>query len=136
MTLQTVTVRLPEDAYRRLQAMATTTRQPLESVVSQAIQGNLPPTVDDLPPELAEEFAAWHTLNDTALWRIAQEPLPAQQWRRHQALLRRQTRQTLSAAEQTELARLREDTDRFVLRRSYALALLKWRGHAVTPPAP
>ncbi len=38
---------------------------------------------------------------------------------------------TLTAAERAELARLREETDRFVLRRSYALALLKWRGHTV-----
>jgi len=33
----------------------------------------------------------------------------------------------------SELKHLRTTTDRFVSRRSYALALPKWRGHAVFP---
>ncbi len=38
----------------------------------------------------------------------------------------------LTPAEQGELAALREATDRFVTRRSVALALLQWRGHTIT----
>ena len=48
---------------------------------------NLPPLVDDLPPEMRED-----------------------------------------------VARLRDAADRSVLRRSYAAALLKWRGYAVSFP--
>ena len=51
MTLQTITLRLPEESYRRLQGMATALRRPLEEVASQTIRGNLPPAVDDLPAE-------------------------------------------------------------------------------------
>jgi hypothetical protein len=37
----------------------------------------------------------------------------------------------LTAKEEAQLTALREATDRFVLRRSYALALPKWRGHTI-----
>jgi hypothetical protein len=135
MTLQTITLRLPEDSYRRLQRMAIALQRPLEEVASQTIRGNLPPAVDDLPAELQNELAAWSSLSDERLWEIARDPLPADQWRRHRRLLRKNEVGALTEAEREELARLRTATDRFVLRRSYALALLKWRGHTLPVPA-
>ncbi len=134
MTLQTITLRLPEDSYWRLQRMATALRRPLEEVASQTIRGNLPPAVDDLPAELQNELAGWSSLSDERLWEIARDPLPADQWRRHRRLLRKNEAGALTEAEREELARLRAATDRFVLRRSYALALLKWRGHTLPIP--
>ncbi|MBK9093744.1 MAG: hypothetical protein WAV74_23425 [Anaerolineae bacterium] len=131
MTLQTITLRLPEESYRRLQGMATALRRPLEEVASQTIRGNLPPAVDDLPAEFQDELAAWSNLSDEQLWRIALDSLPPDQWRRHRRLLRKNEANTLTDAEREELARLRAATDRFVVRRSYALALLKWRGHTL-----
>ena len=135
MTLQTITLRLPEDSYRRLQRMAIALQRPLEEVASQTIRGNLPPAVDDLPAELQNELAAWSSLSDERLWEIARDPLPADQWRRHRRLLRKNEVGALTEAEREELARLRTATDRFVLRRSYALAFLKWRGHTLPVPA-
>ncbi len=38
--------------------------------------------------------------------------------------------------EVVKLDRLRQATDRFVLRRSYALAILKWRGHTIAQETP
>ncbi len=136
MTTATVTLQLPEDVHRRLQGMATVMRQPLETVLFQTIRGNLPPLVDDLPPELRDELAAMHALGDGALWQVAREPLSPEQWRRHQALLRRSEAGRLSEAGRAELARLRASADRFVFRRSYALALLKWRGHTLPAALP
>ena len=134
MAVQTVTLHLPETIYQRLQAVAATTRQPLETVIFQTIQGNLPPALDDLPPEMAEELAAWPTMSDAALWRVVRETPPPAQWRRHQALLNRNEAGPLTAGEREELDQLRDNVDRFVVRRSYALALLKWRGHTLPPP--
>ncbi len=131
MTVQTVTLDLPEDIYQRLQRVAEAIQQPVEKVVFQTIRGNLPPSIDDLPPELRDELAALQSLDDKALWAIAKEPLPAEQWRRHEHLLHKNQTGTLTAAEREELARLRAATDRFVFRRSYALALLKWRGYSL-----
>ncbi len=134
MAPQTITLRLPEESYMRLHRMAALLRRPLEEVASQTIRGNLPPTVDDLPAELQSELAAWSSLSDERLWEIARQPLPVDQWRRHQRLLRKNEAKTLTETEQDELTQLRIETDHFVLRRSYALALLKWRGHTVPAP--
>jgi hypothetical protein len=61
--------------------------------------------------------------------------LPDAQWARHTELLSRQQEGALSEAEAREWAQLRESVDHFVLRRSFVLALLKWRGHSL-PLAP
>jgi len=71
------------------------------------------------------------TLSDAALWAVARTAVPPQQWQRHQRLLRKAQEGTLTAAQQHALAALRTATDRFVTRRSYALALLKWHGHTL-----
>ncbi len=139
MTIQAVTLHLPEDVYRRLQLMAQATSRPLEDVAFQAIQGNLPPLIDDLPLEWRAELAALQNLSDEELWSITRETLPTEQWNRHQQLLDQNQAGTLTHTEPEELARLRTVTDRFVFRRSYSLALLKWRGYTLTiaePPAP
>jgi hypothetical protein len=134
MNVQTITLDLPEDIYRQFQYMAETSRQPLETVVFQSIQGNLPPSVEDVPPEWRNELVSLQKLDDQALWQVAQASLPASQWRRHQHLLRKNQAGTLTEAERTELTHLRTAADHFVLRRSYALALLKWRGYTVPVP--
>lgn len=126
-----------KDSYRRLQRMAAVLRRPLEEVASQTIRGNLPPTVDDLPVELQNELADWLNLSDEQLWQIASAALPADQWQRHRRLLRKNEAGALTEVEHEQLAHLRTEVDRFVLRRSYALAVLKWRGHTlVMPPVP
>jgi hypothetical protein len=131
MTVQTLHIPLPEAIVQRLQRVAEATHQPLEAVVVQTICGNLPPAFDDLSPVFREIVTDLPTLHDDALWGVARTPLPPQQWRRHQRLLRKAQEGTLTAAEQHELDALRTATDRFVTRRSYALALLKWRGYTL-----
>ncbi|NOT56102.1 MAG: hypothetical protein HOP18_16000 [Deltaproteobacteria bacterium] len=131
MTVPPLHLQLPEAIYQRLQRVAEGTNQPLQSIVIQTIRGNLPPSLDDLRPEWREAVADLPALSDEVLWEIAREPLPARQWRRHQRLLRKIQESVLTDGEKTELAALRTDADRSVTRRSYALALLKWRGHTL-----
>src|SRR3712207_290786 len=97
---RTITLHLPGELYQRLQNMAQATQQPLEDVVFQAIRGNLPPAVDDLPPELQAELASLQHANDESLWVVAKEALPPEQWRRHQHLLRKNESGRLIDAEQ------------------------------------
>lgn len=132
--VQTITIGLPQDIYQRLQRVAQTIRRPVEEVMFQTIRGNLPPSVDDLPSELRGELASLQNRSDQALWAIVRESLPPAQWRRHKRLLRKNQAGTLTGAERKELARLRTATDHFVFRRSYALALLKWRGYTLPIP--
>lgn len=135
MTTQTVRVDLPEEVYRRFEGMAALMRQPLEEVIYQSIRGNLPPTLDEMPPAQRGLVAELQALSDEALWAVAREPLPAAQWKRQHGLLRRAEVGALTGPEREELAALREATDRFVIQRSVALALLKWRGYTI-PVAP
>jgi len=134
MTVQTITLDLPKAIYQRLRRMAEATHQPVEEVMFQTIRGNLPPLVDDLPLELRDELASLQNVSDEGLWAVAKESLPPDQWRRHEHLLRKNQAGALTSAEREELTRLRAATDRFVFRRSYALALLKWRGYALPIP--
>ena len=40
----------------------------------------------------------------------------------------------LSEPERSELGAMRQDTDRFILRKAHAAALLRWLGHAMPQP--
>ena len=131
MPHQTIPIQLPEAIYQRLQQVAHATHHSIEEVVLQTIRGNLPPSLDDLSPELHGVVADLQHMSDEALWSVTKEPLPPHQWHRHQRLLRKGQEGTLSTAEHEELAELRAAADHFVTRRSYALALLKWHGHTI-----
>lgn len=134
MTMQEMTIRLPETVFHRLLGMAQTTHQSVDEVLFQSIRGNLPPLVDDLPPEMRDEVARLAQLSDDELWAATNAPLSEPQWHRHEELLEKNATGELSRREVNELARLRDAVDRWVLRRSYAAALLKWRGYAVSFP--
>jgi hypothetical protein len=131
MATETVQVQLPEEVYERLKEMANVSNQPLEDVLFQTIRGNLPPRLDDIPPDQRGSIGDLQGFDDEALWAVAREALPTRQWRRHQYLLRKVETNSLTDSERSELAGLREATDHHVIRRSYALALLKWRGYTV-----
>jgi hypothetical protein len=131
VTTQVVNIALPEEIYQRFQDAAALTQRPLEDVIVQTIRGNLPPVLADLAPEHRGLVADLQRLEDDALWAIGKEPLPTAQWRRHQRLLHKAEQGPLTPVEEAELTALREATDRFVTRRSFALALLKWRGHTI-----
>ena len=131
MSDQTIPIQLPDAIYQRLQQVAHATHHSIEEVVLQTIRGNLPPSLDDLSPELHCAVADLQHMSDEALWSVTKESLPQHQWRHHQRLLRKGQEGSLSTAEHKELAELRTAADRFVIRRSYALALLKWHGHTI-----
>lgn len=135
MTTQVVNIALPEEIYQRLQEAATLTQRPLEDVIFQTIRGNLPPVLADLALEHRGLVADLQRLGDDALWAVGKDALPTLQWRRHQHLLHKGEQGALTPDEEAELAGLREAADRFVTRRSYALALLKWRGHTIPATA-
>ena len=134
MTMLEMTVRLPETVFHRLLGMAQTSHQSVDEVLFQSIRGNLPPLVDDLPPEMRDEVARLVQLRDDELWAMINAPLTESQWHRHEELLEKNAANELSYREMNELATLRDAVDRWVLRRSYAAALLKWRGYALSFP--
>ena len=134
--MQTLTLHLSEDIYRHLKQVAKETNQSLEALAAQAIQGNLPPLIEGLPTDWHNDLVELQSLDDQALWKIANEVIPKTQWEQHQELLAQNQEAELTADEAAKLAYLRQITDRFVLRRSYALAILKWRGYTIAQSMP
>jgi hypothetical protein len=132
MTIQSVTVNLPEVIYERLQHVAASANRPLEEIVFQSIQGNLPPALEDLPSDLRQELLALRTLTNQELWAIAKTEVVSALWSHHQDLLQKKQTKGLST-EERELMCLRNTADQLVMRRSYAMALLKWRGYSLAP---
>lgn len=126
-----VTLTLPADVYRRFQRAARETNQPLDKVLLQSIRGNLPPIFDDIPVELREEIRGMARFTDDELWAIAQRPQNQRAWRKHQLLLELNAARDLTESEKRELEQLRGGLDKYVLKKSFALALLKWRGYTI-----
>jgi len=93
-----------------------------------SIAGNLPPSLDDVPADLRKDLLILQTLDDDALWAVARGKLPPAQQARLEVLLARNSVGLLTEAEQEELTRLGEETDRLNLRKAHAYALLRWRG--------
>ena len=126
--LHSITVELPMPLFHFLERLAQQTRQPIEKLVAQSVAGNLPPAVDNAPPERQAELLALQWLPIDQLQQIANEQVAPTQQARHTALLSQDAR---TADEQTELAELRQQADWLMLRKAYAWAVLRWRGHPI-----
>ncbi len=131
METQSVKIDLPKKMYRRLEKLATATNQTVDAVLLQTIRGNLPPVLEDLTPSTRGEVSGLLRLKDQELWQVVRTPINPTRWRRHQRLLEKNSEGELTLKEQAELEKLRVETDDQVLRKSFALALLKWRGHTL-----
>lgn len=131
MTVQSVTLQLPEPIYRYLQQVAAVTQRPLEQLAEQSIAGNLPPSVASLPTEMQSELLNLQAAPLKKLKQIALSQMPATRQARHLALLEKNSAGTLSPVEQEELATLRLAADQLMIRKAYAWSVLRWRGQPV-----
>ena len=133
MTTRTITLRLPESLYTRLQQAARATHRSLDDVLLHAVQVGSPPRWDDAPAEFQADLATLDRLNDEVLWRIARSRKTEADMERYQELLDKNANGILSAEERDELVRLRVESDRSMLRKAHAAALLRWRGYQAPP---
>lgn len=88
----------------------------------------VPPSLDDVPADLRDDLRGLQLLDDDALWAVARSRLASTQQVRLEVLLARHSAGVLTEAEEEELARLGEETDRLTLRKAQAYALLHQRG--------
>lgn len=133
MSTRTITLRLPESLYIRLQQAADATHRSLDDVLLHAVQVGSPPRWDDAPAEFQADLAALDRLEDQALWRIVRSRKTETEMERYQELLDKNASGTLGAEERDELVKLRIEYDRLMLRKAHAAALLRWRGYQVPP---
>ena len=128
---QVLTINISDEAYTHLQAIAKATRQSLERLVQQSIEGNLPPSVASAPLEVQPLLLEMQTYSIELLRQIAEQQVTAEQAQRHVALLEKNSQDVLSTAEAAELAELRLYADQLMLKKAYAWALLRWRGQSL-----
>lgn len=127
MTFQTITDTLPTRVYRRVKHTAEATQSPVEKIIVEALDMALP-SIDDAPPEMADELAAMTTLPDKALREIARSVMPVKQQARLRALSAAQHERALKPAEVRKLDALVHKYGRVTLRKAHAYALLHKRG--------
>jgi len=129
MSESTLAIYMPDLLYQRLQRLADLTQRPLESLVLQALDANIPPLLEDMPEHIRADLAALEKLDDTALRHVAQGKWGAEQSARYSTLLEKERAGTLAPAEHETLEELYQEANCHMLRKAYANALLKWRGH-------
>ncbi|MFZ4663931.1 MAG: hypothetical protein ACOYNY_43440 [Caldilineaceae bacterium] len=133
MFIQDVIVKMPQPLYQRFQQVANATHQSLDDVIVRAMEVGSPPSWEEAPPEFQADLAALDRLDDTSLWRIARSSQLTEDMTRYQELLDQKANGQLMPTERVELSHLRKAADRFLLRKAYAVDLLRWRGHAIPP---
>lgn len=128
MLTQQITIELPEPVIRQLMRIAAATQQSIETLVAQSVLSNLPPSVENAPPELQAELLAIQALSTDELMAIAQSQADPGQSHHHAELLQKNEDTRLSQTERQELTDLRLSADYLMLRKAYAWSLLRWRG--------
>jgi predicted DNA-binding protein len=129
MSESTVAIQMPHPLYQRLQRLAELTHRPLESLVLQALDAHIPPLLEDMPEHIRTDLAALEKLDDAALRLVAQGAWGSEQSARYTALLEKERAGAITSAEQGTLEGLYQEANCHMLRKAYANALLKWRGH-------
>lgn len=131
---QTITLQLPGETLQRYRRGATIARKSLEEFLMERLVEAVPPLADDLPSPLHEELEVLESLDDKALWKVAQSQLPPAHQRLYSRLLHKNSQGTTTAREKEKLHALGEEARRLTLKKAHAYMLLKWRGHHILSP--
>jgi hypothetical protein len=129
---ETVTLQVPGQLYARARQTAGN-QQALEQLLVSAMVSGLS-LLDDLPDEMVMDMATLALLNDRALWRVARQTMPEEQYERMDELLALKSQNLLSAVQQQELDTYLAEYDRIVLQRAHAAVLLKQRDYDLSNP--
>lgn len=130
MSLEQITVSLPEKIYRQVQQRS---QQSLRSVADElvAMVAASLPDLEQLPVDLQEELAQLDLFTDEELWRAAQMTAPTDKTMRMQDLVEKQQLEGLTASEQAEAELLSRFFNRIMLVRAKATVVLQARGQAI-----
>jgi len=98
--------------YADLQDIADASSKTVAEIVQQCIKRGMPPILNKVPDEFHIELLLLNGLNDRKLFDVIEGKLPPT------------SKQTI----------LHKKADFQALRRTYALSLLRWRGHPIPDP--
>lgn len=130
MSTRSIPIELPEPIFRRFARIARLTNQPLETLITQSIIGNLPPYIDtSLLDQQAEHVELYNSSTEALVAITVAEIEPAQQQRLSELRARAENvDDELNLEEQREIPILLQNINRFALRKAYAWEILRWRG--------
>lgn len=133
MTIQSVTLSIPQTIYKEIQGAAEKRGCSVEDILLEALIA-ITPVLESGPSDLQAALAQMAYLNDAALWQAARAFMLEEQWMRLQALHDKQQQEGLTLAEQDEeqaLLKLYWETH---LVGEQAAALLRQRNYDVPDP--
>lgn len=122
MTVQSVTLQLPDPVYQRAKHAAAVLQQPVEDLIIDTLASTLP-VLDDVPTEMVSEIAAMSHLSDEALQGLATTTLRPERQELLSELLDKQGQGALKEEDQGQLVALMAEYGRSMLRRAKAVAL-------------
>jgi hypothetical protein len=131
MTLHTMTLNLPRPLYNRLKQRAERTQRTVEVELLEAAAVGMR-AEEEWPADLSQVVASLRFLDDAALWRAAQNRLPAEIATRIEDLHLKRQFEGLTPNETQALATLMRRYEQTMLVRAHATLLLKQRGHDVS----
>jgi plasmid stability protein len=131
MTVQPVTVHVPEPLYEQLRERALQHHRSVAEEVLEVLTSAVP-IADTLPDDLEQAIAHLPLLQEEALWDAARSRLAPDAIERLQMLNLKRQREGLTEAEITESDVLVRQYEHTMLVRARAAALLKEQGHDVS----
>jgi hypothetical protein len=134
MTVQSVTIELPQNVYEQIEQAAQKRKRPLDQLLIEAITA-VAPVIDTASASLRSALAQMAYLNDAALWQAARTTIPTHQQERLEFLHQKAQKEGLTPEEEEEeeaLLRLYRET---LLVRAQAAVLLAQRNYNVSDPA-
>ncbi len=129
---QTLTLTLPDSVVWKLRRASELTYRSMDEIVAGAVDATLI-VEKELPDALEAELAAMRLFSDDALWAATHPSISAFEQDRLAQINETAHERRLLQAEEAEQQALLHAYDRSLLRRAQALALLKQRGHDITP---
>ncbi len=133
MTVQAITLDLPQTVYEQIRQAAEKAQRPVGEVMVEAVTA-VAPVIDSASEQLRMALAQMAYLNDAALWQAARATMSTEQRERLEALHHRQQRQGLTAEQQVEEQALLTLYRETLLIRAQAAILLKGRGYDISDP--
>ena len=128
---RTLSIKVPEDVFRKLEQVAHSTQQTIDDVIVNTVNAAFVAPAD-LSSPIADELAAMRQMKDETLWASLRPSITTQEQNRLQKLNLVSTERPLSEDERAEQQALLQAHHHSVLRRAQAIAILTLRGHSVS----
>lgn len=131
MTLYTHPIHVSEAVYQQIERLAKLQKQSVEATADEVLKRSVPPELDSIPSRFRADLQQLALMSDDMLWRLSRIDLADDKAETYETLLELNSERQLLETEQQQLDILREEADLLMFRRSYALLLLKRRGHDI-----